>query len=220
NKSTLTKHRDTYSFIDPYRFKNQLRGKIVVITLAHRGIGRATALTFAQAGASVCCVGPIAKSLESLIREIKEKYNTPTLALTADLLEPSAPSYIVQLTEKRFGPIDILINVAPTPYLRPFTQEPDLNAEWWPNLEHTLKSPLALIHAVLPTMIARQSGTIISTTSGSGGITFPFLSMQGVANAALIKFHHQLDLEVQSKGIFSYAVNPGPIPSYLYNPDY
>jgi hypothetical protein len=40
NKSSLTKRRDTYDFIDPFRFKNKLRGKVVVMTLAHRGIGR------------------------------------------------------------------------------------------------------------------------------------------------------------------------------------
>lgn len=54
NKASLTRHRDTYPFIDPYRFKNTLREKVAVVTLAHRGIGKATALAFAQAGASVC----------------------------------------------------------------------------------------------------------------------------------------------------------------------
>lgn len=48
NRATLTKHRDTYSFIDPYRFKNKLRGKVVLITQAHRGIGRSTAVAFAR----------------------------------------------------------------------------------------------------------------------------------------------------------------------------
>jgi hypothetical protein len=46
NKSSLTKRRDTYDFIDPFRFKNKLRGKIVVVTLAHRGIGRGKIYTF------------------------------------------------------------------------------------------------------------------------------------------------------------------------------
>jgi hypothetical protein len=54
NKASLTRHRDTYPFIDPYRFQNALREKVAIITLAHRGIGKATALAFAQAGASVC----------------------------------------------------------------------------------------------------------------------------------------------------------------------
>ena len=48
NKSSLTRHRDTYSFIDPYRFSNTLIGKVVLITQAHRGIGRSTAVAFAR----------------------------------------------------------------------------------------------------------------------------------------------------------------------------
>ena len=48
NGATLTKHRDTYSFIDPYRFQNKLKGKVVLITQAHRGVGRSTAFAFAR----------------------------------------------------------------------------------------------------------------------------------------------------------------------------
>jgi len=105
-KSSLTKHRDTYSFIDPYRFKGQLTGKVVLITQAHRGIGRATAVAFAQAGASVCCVGPTAQSLEAVLLEIKEKWNTPTLALAANLVDTKAPAQLVALVEQYRGPVD------------------------------------------------------------------------------------------------------------------
>ncbi len=218
NKASLTKRRDTYSFIDPYRFKNQLRGKVVIVTLAHRGIGKATAITFAQVGASVCCIGPSAQLLEPVLREIKEKYNTPTLALTANLVEPKAPGHIVTLVEKHLGPIDILINITTGSYLRPFIQEQDLMQDWWSSVEQNLRAPIALTHAVLPSMISRNTGTIISTTAATGILQIPFSSSQGVAHSGLLKFHHHLDLELRSKGVFSYAVNPGPIPSYIHDP--
>ncbi|PMD43607.1 NAD(P)-binding protein, partial [Hyaloscypha variabilis F] len=219
NKATLTRHRDTYSFIDPYRFKNKLREKVAVVTLAHRGIGKATAIAFAQAGASVCCIGPSAQSLEPVLRDIKEKYNTPTLALTADLVEPDAPAHIVTLVEKHLGPIDFLINITSASYLRSFVREQDIMQDFWPSIEQNLRAPIALTHAVLPSMIARNTGVIISTTSIPGVLQFPFASCHGVAHSGLLKFHHHLDLEVRSKGIFSYAVNPGPIPSYIHDPD-
>ncbi len=130
NRSNLTKHRDTYSFIDPFRYKNKLRGKLVLITHAHRGIGRASAVAFAQAGASVVCVGPSAESLEALMLEIKEKYNTPTMALAANMTEPKAPAQVVQLVEKYRGPIDVLINVSPPNYVRPFSAEVDIMQDW------------------------------------------------------------------------------------------
>lgn len=130
NRATLTKRRDTYSFIDPYRFKNKLSGKIVLITQAHRGIGRSTAVAFAQAGASVCCVGPTSQSLDSLLLEIKQKCNTPTLALAADMTDPKAAAQLVELVEKYRGPVDILINVTASGYVRPFTSEPDIMQDW------------------------------------------------------------------------------------------
>lgn len=170
------------------------------------------------AGASVCCVGPSAESLEPLIREIKEKFNTPSLALTADLLQPGAPEQVIQLIEKHCGPVDILINVTPSGYLRPFTEEPSVTQDWWPTMEAGLRVPVALTHAVLPSMIARGTGAIMSTTSPTGVISFPFLSAGAVASASLIKFHQQLHLEVSKKGITSFAVNPGPVPSYIHDP--
>jgi NAD(P)-dependent dehydrogenase (short-subunit alcohol dehydrogenase family) len=67
-------------------------------------------------------------------------------------------------------------------------------------------------------MIARKSGTIITTTLSTGVMQIPFISSEGVAKAALIKFHHHLDLENRSKGILSFAVNPGPVPSHIHDP--
>jgi len=219
NKASLTRRRDTYPFIDPYRFKNQLREKVAIVTQAHRGIGKATAIAFAQSGASVCLLGPTAQSLEPVLREIKERYNTPTLALTANLLDPNAPAHIVTLVEKHLGPLDILVNITPASYFRPFIQEQNIMQDWWPNIEQNLRAPIALIHAVLPSMIARNTGTIISTTTRAGILNYPLVSCHGVAHAALLKFHHHLDLEFRSKGVFSYAVNPGPIPSHIHDPD-
>jgi NAD(P)-dependent dehydrogenase (short-subunit alcohol dehydrogenase family) len=188
------------------------------VTLAHRGIGKATAITFAQVGASVCCIGPTAQLLEPVLRDIKAKYNTPTLALTADIIDPKAPGHIVTLVERHLGPIDILINITAASYFRPFVQEQNLTQDWWASVEQNLRGPVALTHAVLPSMIARNTGTIISTTAATGILQLPFSSSQGVAHSGLLKFHHILDLEVRSKGVFSYAVNPGPIPSYIHDP--
>jgi len=127
----------------------------------------------------VCCIGPNAQSLESVLRDIKEKYNTPTLALTANLIDPNAPAHIVTLVEKHLGPIDFLINITAASYFRSFTREKDIMLDWWPSIEQNLRGPIALTHAVLPSMIVRQTGVIISTTSLVGIMQFPFASCQG-----------------------------------------
>lgn len=84
-------------------------------------------------------------------------------------------------------------------------------------MESGVRVPIALIHAVLPSMIERRSGIIISTTLQNGIVQIPFMSAQGTAKAALLKFHHHLHLETAKKGILSFAVNPGPIPSHLHD---
>src|SRR3954452_4980629 len=78
NKTSVTKHRDTYPFIDPHRFRGSLRGQVVLITLAHRGIGSASAKAFAAAGASVALIGPTTESLQLVRQEIALRYQTPT----------------------------------------------------------------------------------------------------------------------------------------------
>lgn len=218
NKSTLTRHKDTYTFIDPLRFRNTLRRKVVVITLAHRGIGRTTATAFAAAGASVVVVGPSAQALQPVMIEIREKYGTPALALTADVLDLQAPARIVSLTERHLGPIDILINISSPAYMRPFAQEQNMS-DWWLMMERTVRAPIALIHAVLPSMIARHTGTILTIAAVSAVLNIPFLSAEGTSKAAILKFHQHLHLETQPKGVTSFAVNPGLIPSHLHDPD-
>ncbi|KAL3427044.1 short-chain dehydrogenase reductase sdr [Phlyctema vagabunda] len=218
NESSLTKRRDTYPFIDPFRFKNTLRGKVVVVTYAHRGIGRASALAFAAAGASVVCIARPTDSLDSAIKEIGEFHKAPTFPITADLLDASVPQRLVSLIEQEMGPIDILINITPPSYMRPFDREPDITSDWWTSLEHNLKAPIAMTHAVLPSMIARKLGIIISAISVTAVVNVPFVSSLGVAKAGLLKFHHQLDLENRPKGILNFAVHPGLISSHLHDP--
>ena len=174
NKSTLTRHHDTYPFIDPYRFKNALRNKVVIVTFAHRGMGKATANAFAAAGASVVVVGPSAQCLQPVMIEIRQKYGTPTLALTADVLDLDAPARIVHLAEKHLGHVDVLVNISPTAYKRPFAQEQNIMTDWWPMVERTVRTPVAMVNAVLPSMISRHTGIIITVTSIAGLLNSKF----------------------------------------------
>lgn len=89
----ITLHHDTYPFISPSKFAGSLQGKVVLVTGASRGIGRAAALAFAAAGASVAAIGRTAPEIESLVSEIKSKHNKPALAIVGDVLsDPKAAS--------------------------------------------------------------------------------------------------------------------------------
>ena len=79
-------HHTSYPFISPSKFINSLTGKIVLVTGASKGIGRAATLAFAATGASVAAVARGKEELETLISEIKEKYRVAAVGIVADLL--------------------------------------------------------------------------------------------------------------------------------------
>jgi len=217
--TTLTKRRDTYPFIDPYRFRGALTGKIVLITNAYRGIGRASALDFASCGATVVCTAKTTQQLQPLLTELNTRSNVPAHGLPVDLTDPSAPPRLIHYVEQTIGPISVLLNITSGAILSAFPHISNFQSDWWSSIETHLRTPIALIHAVLPYMLARSSGTIISTTFRTGVKHVPFMTSDSVTQSAIIRFHHGLNEEVLPKGIYSYVVHPGMIASHLHDPD-
>lgn len=215
NRSTLTKRRDTYPFIDPWRFRGSLTRKLVLITNAHRGIGRASALDFAFAGATVVCTARTAEQLVPLLTDIRDRFSLQAYAIPADFSDPAVPVRTVQQIEQNLGPIDILVNINGFSGLSSFAHEENFLQDWWRTLEVNLRAPIALIHAILPSMLARGSGTIITTTLSSGFLNMPFQTADSSTRAAMIRFMQGLDHEVQPRGIYSYVVHPGRIASHM-----
>ncbi|KAN0089118.1 hypothetical protein V8E51_019378 [Hyaloscypha variabilis] len=220
NKSSLTKRNDTYPFVNPLRFRNSLTGRIILITNVHRGgIGRASALDFASAAATVVCTAPDISLLQPLLAEIKLRHNLTAYAFAADFSDPTVPIRLVQNIQQSLGPIDILLNIPGNGGLSSFVHMADFQSDWWHTVELNLRAPIALIHAVLPSMLARRSGTIITATQSNGVLSIPFMSADSTARSAMIRFHHGLDHEVRPQGVYSYAVFPGVIASYMHDPD-
>jgi len=204
--STLTRHNDTYSLIAPLNFTGRLKGKVALITGAGRGIGRATTLALAAAGASVAFISRTASELEILEAEIKKTSNVPTLSLVRDVL--SDPGQIISEVEKGLGIIDILVNNAGITRVGPLYLEKDIDI-WWHVQEVNVRAPMALIHACLPSMMSRGSGKIITLGSAAADNSFPFGSAYGASKAALQKAHQCLDIEMRGKGIVFHCIHPG-----------
>jgi NAD(P)-dependent dehydrogenase (short-subunit alcohol dehydrogenase family) len=120
--------------------------------------------------------------------------------------------------EKHLGPVDILVNAAGMTRYSPFEAETSIDA-WWRVLEVNVRGCVALIQAVLPSMKARRTGTIISVSSTSGSLDIPFNTAYATSKAAMIKFHQDLDVEIRDRGIRSCAVHPGSVPTDLSKAD-
>jgi NADP-dependent 3-hydroxy acid dehydrogenase YdfG len=177
-----------------------------LVTGASRGIGRETSLRFAQAGAHVAALARTSSAIDSLVSEIKMKYNVPAVAIAGDVLG-DAPS-IIKEVEAELGPVDILINNAGKNRMARFTEEKDLS-NWWRVFEINTLAPLALVHALLPSFLARRRGTIITVGSAVADAEVPFLSSYVGSKAAVQKAIQILDSEVRAKGVQNFVIHPG-----------
>jgi NAD(P)-dependent dehydrogenase (short-subunit alcohol dehydrogenase family) len=210
----ITVHHTPYPFIAASKFHNSLARKVVLITGASRGIGRATALGFASAGASVAVLARSTASLTSLVEEITTKFGTPVLAITGDVLKDAVG--VVKRVEEKLGPIDILVNNAATSRMRRFTEEStsDLDS-WWKVFEVNVKAPIALIHAVLPSFLAKKKGIVITVGSSVVEIQAPFFPSYSASKAAITKALQLLDIELRPLGILNFIVHPGMVKTDL-----
>ncbi|KAH8777217.1 hypothetical protein BGZ57DRAFT_953036 [Hyaloscypha finlandica] len=196
NLSTgITQHHEPYPFITAFNKPTTLTGRIVLVTGASRGIGRNTALAFAAAGASVAVLARTAADLATLASEIKEKYGTPVLAITGDVL--ADPGSIVCQVEEKFGKID-----------------KDISA-YWRVFEVNVKGPLSLLHAVLPGFQKRGKGTVITVGSSAADLPLPFQSSYDASKAAVQKAIQILDMELRELGVLNFLIQPGTMATHL-----
>ena len=153
--TTITRHNDTYSFINPSNYKGALAGKTVLITGAGRGIGRATALAFAVAGANIACLSRTYSDIEDVSKEIRS-LGAKVSIVQSDVTNPLHPSLATKAVEEEFGAVDILINNAGTSRISTMEHESDFEVPW-KVIETNLRGPLAFTHAVTPGMVCTFS---------------------------------------------------------------
>ncbi|KAF7187200.1 3-oxoacyl-[acyl-carrier-protein] reductase FabG [Pseudocercospora fuligena] len=209
--SDLPKQFDVYPFIATERFAGKLKGKIVVVVGASTGIGKATALAFAAAGASLALVARRKTLLDELVAEIEYRYQSPATAIQADIVNEDTPRKIISETESNLGgQIDILINNAAQHLFGRFH---DLDfSTWWSRMETSFKAPLAITHTVLrEVMIPRKSGIIINITSTSGAHDIPFQTAYSIPKTAMLKLHQNLSWELEPYNILTFSVHPGNV---------
>jgi NAD(P)-dependent dehydrogenase (short-subunit alcohol dehydrogenase family) len=140
----------------------RMNGKAALVTGASSGLGRATAIALARAGADVALVARSQEELESAKEEIS-KFGRRALTLPVDLASDIETPGAVGRTVEAFGRIDILVNAAGTDV--PGTVE-ELDVEGWDRtLAVNLRAPFLLSKAGFPHMRETGGGTIINISS-------------------------------------------------------
>jgi NAD(P)-dependent dehydrogenase (short-subunit alcohol dehydrogenase family) len=143
----------------------KLEGKVALITGGTSGIGSATALRFAHEGAAVAVTGRNSERGEQVAQAIAA-HGVGALFIRSDVRFADDCRQAVEQTLERFGRIDVLFNNAGV--FHPRTVPECTEEEWDETIESSLKGAFLMSKYVLPSMIARGSGSIIHTSSGWG----------------------------------------------------
>lgn len=185
-------------------------GRVVIVTGAWRGLGRAAAERFHERGAAVAVNVRDRERAEELAASIGER----ALAVPGDVAAPGVAEEIVARTLERFGRVDVVVNNAA---LALSTRLPDLTAEEWrAAMEVNLTAPFLLIKAALPAMRAQHYGRIINISSSAGRMVSTLGGAHYTASkAGLLGLTRAAAKELGQFGITVNAVCPGMIDTEL-----
>ena len=191
-----------------------LKTKTAIVTGASKGIGKAIALAFGQAGANVAATARTTAEIEAVANQI-EQAGSAALPLTADLSLEADIQRIAAETLTRFGRIDILINNAAI--IHPPIDLVDFDSGLWRQIiEVNLTAAALLTKAVLPNMIANRSGKIINISSIGGRKGGKGRSAYRVTKAGLISLTESVAAEVKRFGIDVNCICPGGVDTEGY----
>ncbi len=192
--------------------EKELAKKILLITGATSGIGKATALRFAQAGASIAAVGRDEQALLELQQQV-DIAGTQFLAIQADLSQEKELDTVVAKTVERLGGIDVLVNAAG--HISSGSIESTSLSAWDAMLEINLRTPFILMQKALPTIVER-GGNIVNVSSVTGLRAFPGVLAYCVSKAGLDQLTRCAALELAAKGVRVNAVNPGVVVTEIH----
>ncbi|HEY9401377.1 MAG TPA: glucose 1-dehydrogenase [Pyrinomonadaceae bacterium] len=190
----------------------ELKDKIALVTGASSGIGRATALKFAAAGARIALVGRDAGALETVAGEIA-KSGGEAFAVAADVTNESDAESAVAASVERFGALDVLVNAAGG--LLGGTVETTALSAWDAMLDVNLRAVFHLMQLAIPHLETRQ-GNIVNVSSVTGLRAFPGVLAYCVSKAGVDQLTRCAALELAGKKIRVNAVNPGVVRTQVH----
>ncbi len=192
--------------------EKEFANKILLVTGATSGIGKATALRFAAAGAAVAAVGRDEAALAELEKQV-DLAGSQCLAIRADLSGTEETDAVVSKTLKHFGGIDVLVNAAG--HISSGNIENTSLAAWDAMLTINLRAPFLLMQKALPAIIERR-GNIVNVSSVTGLRAFPGVLAYCVSKAGLDQLTRCAALELAARGVRVNAVNPGVVVTEIH----
>jgi len=185
-----------------------LKDRVAIITGGGRGIGRATALTFAKEGAHIAVVSRTESEIESVAREIRD-LGVRSIAIKADVSDEDQTEAMVQKVMDEFGRIDILVNSAG------FARHARINEidtdVWDLTMGVNMRGVMLCTRSVFRVMIKQQSGYIINISSGAGKHGSVRYGTYSASKFGVIGFTQSLAAEGRQCGVKASVICPGPV---------
>src|SRR5574338_659636 len=192
-----------------------IKDQVVVVTGASSGIGYATALAIAKAGAKVAVGARRVDKLEQLKKDI-EKIGGECITVQCDVTKRSDCENLINAAIKKWNKIDLLVNNAG---LMPLSFVKNLKIdEWNQMIDVNIKGVMYCTAAAIPHMLAKKSGHIINISSVAGRIVFPAGSVYCATKHAIVALSEGLRQEFsQRSNIRVTCVEPGVVATELTN---
>ena len=190
--------------------------KVVLVTGAAVGIGRACALEFAREGARVIMLD-VDKEKLLFAKEEVAAYKNDVLAFVCDVSDENNVNGVVKEALAAFGKIDVLINNAALWRHRSAFVDMDMDV-WRKYFDINVTGTALVTKAILPSMLENKYGRIINVASVAGVYGNAKMACYSATKGAIIAFTKALAKEVSDKGVLVNAVSPGSVSSSA-NPD-
>ncbi|SDB13330.1 SDR family oxidoreductase [Bauldia litoralis] len=189
---------------------NDFKGKVMIVTGASSGIGRAVARQFAGLGAQLVLTARSTDKLEALAGEI----GGGAFVIPADMTKPAEVDAIAARTLDRFGRVDILFANAGTYISGEIVEDnPD---DWDAMILLNVNSVFRLVRGVLPAMIEARSGDVVVTSSISGHQAIHWEPIYSATKHAVQSFVHGVRRQVAPHNVRIGSLAPGMVLNELW----
>jgi NADP-dependent 3-hydroxy acid dehydrogenase YdfG len=187
-----------------------LQGKVAVVVGASSGIGAAAARALSREGARVA----LAARREDALEEVRESLDgAKNIAVPTDVTHREGVRTLVARAEEELGPVEVLVNCAGVMY---YTLMANVREEEW---ERTVRvncqGALHCVGAVLPRMLSRGRGHIVTISSDAGRKVFPGLAVYSASKFFVEALSQTLRLETASTGVKVTTIQPGNVATDL-----
>jgi NAD(P)-dependent dehydrogenase (short-subunit alcohol dehydrogenase family) len=184
----------------------RLTDQVAIVTGGGGGIGRAIALTLAQAGADIVVADIVPERCKEVVERVEE-LGRSALGLPTDVAQPEQVRAMVAEADKRFGRIDILVNNAGGVGRRAFLEQSEKS--WRRHIDLNLVSMLAATSSAVPVIIrGGRGGAIVNVSSIEGSRAAPGYAVYAACKAGMNNFTRTMALELADHRIRVNAIAP------------